>query len=342
MRGRPGRGLLVAVLTVLTTAAGSGDLATVARRTVAEAYTAYAEVQPIRTTTISATVTGTVNDLTVVQGDAVGAGQALVRLTGNEQAAEAARARTEVTRAESALDLARKKAAEVEATYPDLSTRQEVEAAQAAVREASATLDAVQAALANHEQAVTVRSLAAGTVLRVEVADGDRVTAGSPLLRLEPEDGLWVRATFYGSAAAGLKAGMSGRFEPAGGGKGIAVKVRSVAAAVDPDGGRRVGCAAAGAGAAAWFNGERGTLRLHGPSRTWAAVPTPAMVLDAGRWWVMVQDEHGPRRQEVVVGPEEDGWTLIRSGLEPGQRVVVKDAYLVFHRTFSEHYRPPD
>lgn len=334
------RWLLLAGLAVVVAGAGDEGVAVVTERTLAETYTAYAEVQPIRTTVVSATVAGTVSGLQMVPGDVVRAGQPLARLTGPEQAAAAAEARTAVTRAETALDLARKKAAEVKATYPDLSTKQELEAAQAAVRDASARVTAARATLANQERGVTVRAPVGGTVLVTEAADGDRVTAGSPLLRLQPRGELWVRGTFYGDAAAVLAPGMGGRFEPAAGGAPVPVKVRSVAEALDPDGGRRVGCTAQGS--PSWINGERGTLRLEGPTRTWAAVPTPALVLDAGSWWVLVSGPDGPRPQAVEVGPEDDGWTLIRSGVRPGQQIVVKNAYLVFHRSFSEHYRPPD
>ncbi len=334
------RGLAITAAVLAAVGAGDDGSVTVVQRTWVETYTAYARIEPIRSLTVSATTTGTVSGLRLVAGDAVKAGQVIARLTGAEQAAAAARARSDVDRAEAARDLARKRVAEVQATYPDLSTRQELEAAKAAASEAEATLKAAQAALVSHQHGAAVRAPSDATVLRINVADGDRVTAGTALVRLLPEDGLWAHATFYGSAAALVAPGMTGRFEPVDGGQPVPVTVRSMAASLDPDGGREVGCRPAGT--ADWADGERGTLRIDGHTSTWAAVPTTALILDQGRWWVMVQTPEGPHRQEVTVGPEEEGWTLVGSGVEPGQRVVVKDAYLIFHKAFSEHYRPPD
>ena len=89
-------------------------------------------------------------------------------------------------------------------------------------------------------------------------------------------------------------------------------------------------------------SGEMGTLVLTGARRAWPAVPTEALIMDGGRWWVLVRDQGATRRQAVEIGPSMEGWTLIREGLEPGQRVVAAGAYLLFHRDFSKRYQPPD
>jgi hypothetical protein len=133
---------------------------------------------------------------------------------------------------------------------------------------------------------------------------------------------------------------MKGRFLPADGSAAVPVQVRSVLAPLRPDGGRGVGCVATGG--AALVSGEMGTLELLGPRRPWPAVPSAALVLDDGRWWVLVEGSQGPQRRAVEVGQSAGGWTLIEQGVTPGERVLVTDAYLVFHRAFSTHYQPPD
>jgi RND family efflux transporter MFP subunit len=315
-------------------------LATVEQRTVASQYTAYARVEPIRTVTVSAVVEGTVAGLRVLPGSPVRRGETLARITGTENTAELERARTEAAQARSALILAEENEKSVERTYPDLSTRQELDQAQAAVSQARAALKAAQAALANQEASREVRAPVDGTVLETPVANGDRVALGDPLLRLQPEGGLWVRASFYGEAGGALREGMRGTFRPALGGEVVPVEVASVVPPLQPDGGRSVGCPPLNGQRV--YAGELGTLRLEGAEQTLPAVPTTALVMDRGKWWVLVEEAKGPRPQEVEPGPAANGWTLIRSGLEAGQRVVVKDAYLLYHRDFSKHYQPPD
>lgn len=315
-------------------------LATVEQRTVAAHYTAYARVEPIRTVTVSAVVEGTVAGLRVLPGSGVRRGETLARITGTENTAELQRARTQVLQARSALSLAEKTEKSVARTYPDLSTRQELDEARAAVSQARAALRAAEAGLANQETSRDVRAPTDGTVLETVVADGDRVAVGDPMLRLQPEGGLWVRASFYGATGSEVHAGMRGTFRPALGGKAVPVEVESVIPPLQPDGGRSVGCRPLeGHDVTA---GELGTLRLSGPERSWPAVPTAALIMDRGTWWVLVQEPGGLRPQEVDPGPATDGWTLIRNGLEAGQQVVARGAYLRYHRDFSKHYQPPD
>lgn len=330
-----------ALLLLAAQAAGAPTgLATVQQRQWAVEHTAYATVEPMRTVTVSAEVTGTVADLGVLPGEKVHAGEVLARVTGPEQAAEIEGARGAERRARAALSLAEKKLAAAESTYPDLTTEQQVEEARAAVAEARAALAAAEAELASQQHGHRVLAPTDGAVLATLVADGDRVGAGTPLLRLQPAGDLWVRAGFYGGASADIAPGMKGVFSPAGGVQGASVQVRTVIPPLAPDGARQVGCVALGA--PSLESGQAGVLRLYGPVRTWAAVPTPALVMSRGTWWVLVSEAGGPRRQEVEPGPAVGDWTLIAHGVEPGQRVVVRDAYLVFHSDFSRHYQPPD
>ena len=331
-----------AVVMLVSAAAGlrPADLATVETREAAPKYTAYAAVEPITTIVVSSVVAGAVEGFTAVPGASLRAGATVAKIAGPEQVAEIEGARSAVARSDAAVRLAESTAESVRSTYPDLTTRQQLDNARAAVAEARAALGKARAELSNQETAATVRAPAAGTVLETFVANGDRVAAGSPLLRLQPSGGLWVRGSFYGADAGAVSVGMKGRFEPADGSPPVPVQVRSVLAPLQRDGGRGVGCEATGG--PALESGEMGTLELSGPRRAWAAVPSPALIMDGGRWWVLVEGGDGPQRRAVEVGRSMDGWTLIENGLTPGERVVVTDAYLIFHREFGKHYQPPD
>jgi cobalt-zinc-cadmium efflux system membrane fusion protein len=142
---------------------------------------------------------------------------------------------------------------------------------------------------------------------------------------------------------------MQGSFEPVYGSDAIPVRVESVFAALAPDGGEKVGLVATASGsgpapasAAPWLNGEWGSVTVSGAVRRLIAVPTAALIIDQAQWWVLVHTAGGERRQRVVPGPTRGWMTYIEKGLEPGEQVVVQNAYLAFHRDIARHYTPPD
>ncbi|MGH8257875.1 MAG: hypothetical protein ACRET0_16865, partial [Steroidobacteraceae bacterium] len=159
---------------------------------------------------------------------------------------------------------------------------------------------------------------------------------------------LWLKAAYYGNDAASIRIGMKGRFQPAAGGASVPVTVASVSATLAPDGSESVGLVAAKPAAhrkeasPPWLNGERGIVMVEGSTRSMIAIPTRALILDRGRWWVLVHTTQGDSKRVVVPGPARGWQTFIEKGLESGQRVVVQNAYLEFHRGISQRYTPPD
>ena len=71
-------------------------------------------------------------------------------------------------------------------------------------------------------------------------------------------------------------------------------------------------------------------------------IPTRALILDRGEWWVLLHTDRGNHPQAVVPGPARGWRTFIKRGLQPGAQVVVENAYLEFHSGISRHYQPPD
>ncbi len=315
--------------------------ATVKSRTLASQLTAYAEVVAIRTITVRAMVDGTVTGFRVVPGMAVRKDEVLADLTGPEYATAVRRAHFDVVRAQTAFNLAQKTALSVKQTYPDLSTRQQLEEARAAVADARTDLQDAHTRLRYLHLGHLVRTPVDASVLATFVANGERVAANDPLVRLQPRGALWLRAVFYGKDIGILHTGMQGVFRPAAGGRLIPMTVRTIIDPLRPDGGRGVACVPTN-GEPAWYSGEMGTLQLNGPRRDWAVVPTTALILYQGQWWVLVHDAKGDHRQAVVPGPTLGNITLLAKGVKPGQQVVVTDAYLRFHREFSHLYQPLD
>ena len=316
----------LAVPATPTAAAAVGTVKVAARRLTPE-YQAYAEVQPRMLVTVRAATIGVIASLHALPGERVRAGALLANLTGPDYVATLAAARAR-------RNADRRNLKTVQDNYPQYSSIQDIANAKAAFQEAQTTLSRLQAA-------GRVLAPAGAVVLAVQAANGELVSAGQALFSLQPRKQLWLRAAYYGTDAAAIRTGMTGEYSPADGARPIPVTVVTVSGAMNPDGGELVGLFATTA-SPGWLNGEFGTLTLKGQVRQLPTVPTRALILDKGRWWVLVHTAHGNRPQVVTPGPARGWLTFIERGLKPGEDVVVENAYLEFHRAIARHYTPPD
>ncbi|MDA8128249.1 MAG: efflux RND transporter periplasmic adaptor subunit [Betaproteobacteria bacterium] len=322
----------------------SGDVVTVRAQTVAGTLSAYGQIEPIAVAQVRAVDPGTLTGLHVVPGSLVAAGEALARISGprmqsllttREQTLRSARAREDA--ADRALTIVKRQ------FVAQLATRQAVDAAQSDLAAAHAAVQTADAQLREARDQQTVRAPAAGTVIAVQAANGEQISAGQTLLTLQPAGHLWIRATYYGANTVLLRAGMTGRFRPSGAGKAIPVKVAAIASGLAADAGLRVGLVPTASDLPAWWaSGQWGTVALEGPPRQMVAVPTTALILDRGAWWVLLHTPKGNTPRQVVPGPTQGWQTWIVSGLVPGQQVVVQDAFLEYHRGIARSYQPPD
>lgn len=329
-------------LLLASPARAAGGLVRVRSHAVTTHLIAYARVAPVAVLAVRAPQTGVLAELHTLPGDRILPGAVLARLIGPTVAARLAARRAAVHSAQAELAAAGKiLAARRKQLTLQLSTQQAVYQAQAAVTKARAGLDSARARLQATNAMNRLQTAVAGTVLAVRAASGERVKAGQTVLTVQPTGSLWLTATYYGPQAAAVQPGMRGQFVPADGDAPVPVTVRNVIGAVNPDGGRQVGMMAT-VQPPHWYNGEAGMVTLKGARRILPAIPTRALILDAGRWWVLVHTPSGNRRQAVVPGPSRGTWTAIERGLRPGVEVVVQNAYLEFHRGVSRHYQMPD
>ena len=303
---------------------------------------AYARVEPVAILRLKAALTGVVSGLKVLPGETVRAGSIIARLEGPEIENLLADLRSAVNGAEAAETAARKSLAiERRKEAEQLSTRKQVYLAEANLAEKRALLENARSRLQAARNETILKSPVTASILTINLAEGELVRKGQTILTMQPSGVLWLNGLVYGSEAASVHVGMKGVFSSVYGSTAIPVMVRTIIGAVQPDGALSIGMVAM-VPAPVWRNGETGTVRLEGPKRTLTAVPTRALILDRGRWWVLVHTSRGNRRQEVIPGPSRGDSTLIEHGLKPGIEVVVENAYLEFHREFSKHYQPPD
>ena len=322
--------------------ASDADAVAVQLRAVTPHLVAYAQVEPISVLPVDAAETGVVEGLKVLPGAHVRAGEELARLSGPGIRTLLMQSEADVRSARSQLEAAQKTLAILREQLPShLTTRQAVHHAESADAQAQTALDNAQSRLSSVRQLMTLPAPTDGIVLALNSANGQLVSAGQPVITLQRDNQLWLRANYYGAELNSIRTGMTGRFTPADGGAPVAVRVASIPGMVTAGGGESIALIPAG-DKTAWISGESGTVTLDLPSRKLVAVPTRALVLNQGKWWVMVHSAKGDRPQEVMPGPVQ-GWdTLIESGLAPGAQVIVNNAYLLFHASIAEHFQVPD
>ncbi len=353
MRPRPVRGLrsasaLVALLVLAGLAASAQGAAepyvTVHAQAVARNLSAYGQVEPIATVRLRAMEAGTLSGLQLVPGSPVRAGQVLARLGGPRMRALLVTRAQQLRAAQARESAAGRMLAIVRRQFAaQLATRQELDASQADLASAHAAVRTAAAALQEARGLRSLRAPVAGTILAVQAANGEALGAGQAIATLQPRGRLWLRARVYGAEASRLHVGMGGRFKPSGEGAAVAVKIAAISPALAADGGTRIGLVPTTPKPPSWWvNGQWGSLVLEGPARRMVLVPTQALILDRGRWWVLVHTPAGDQPRQVVPGPARGWWTAVVSGLSAGQQVVVTDAFLDYHRGIASHYTPPD
>ncbi len=310
--------------------------------TVTPRLEAYGKVVPITVLPVAAAEPGVVAGLRVLPGMHVRAGEDLAVLQGPEIRSMLSQGEADVRSARVQLAASQKSLAILQQQLiSHLSTRQEVHQAESAVAQAQTNFDNAQSHLTAVRQMMTLTAPANASVLAVNATNGELVSTGQPILTLQTADRLWLKAAYYGTDAAIIRVGMAGVFDPADGGDPIPVRVCAIIGPLAAGGAESIAMMPA-TPRFRWMNGEFGTAARRLPSRWLVAVPTRSLILDQGKWYVLVRTAHGDHPQAVVPGPARGWETFLQSGLKPGAQVVVENAYLLFHRGIAQRYQPPD
>ena len=300
-----------------------------------------ARVQAVSNAVLTAPTAGIVSGLRVAPGEAVRAGQAIAHLSGPAVASEKARLAADLKTAQVRLSAATQAAAiEQQKLDEQLSTRDAIVRVRADVDAARQQLVAARSAAQGYAALATVTASEPGVVTAVSAADGQYVSAGQALVTVSPSRELHVVANFYGTDAALVALGMEAVYVPESGGPTVAVVVKRTSWSLQTPGQLDVWLSPVQGGGL--VSGAVGTLTLSASDDRRLAVPSSALVLDSGQWWVLVHDKAGNHRRRVAPGFADAGWTSIRGGLSAGELVVTQDAYLHFHQDFSKRYQQAD
>lgn len=299
---------------------------------------ALAQVDAVAPLVLRTPVAARVQAVRAAPGQTIAAGQPLVTLGGPAMDAELAAARATVRAAQAELAAAQRTLDSTRQTLGLTTDRKALAAAQAALAAAESHAVAARAALTRLEAERSITSPMAARVSAVQVAPGAQLPAHAALLILVPQGSLWLRVEWFAPALPPANA--DARFVPAQAGPDTAVRLAAILPERAPDGARVLNFAAVGS--SNWQAGETGELVWQGAAQNAVAVPAEALVLSAGRWYVLTDTAGQLTALPVTPGPTRGADVLITRGLRPGEAVVVRDAGLLFHRDFAAHYAPPD
>jgi len=299
---------------------------------------AWARVESLAPLVLRAAVAAQVATVRVVPGQMVAAGQPLVTLAGPQLDAGLATARARWQATQSELAAARSTDVSAQRTFPVATDRKTLDAAESALAAAQAEQTTAQAALTSLKAQQILRSPTAARVESVDVAPGASLPSDTPMLTLLPERSQWLRVEWFD--AQGPAPNTTARFVPGSGGPPIEVRLVADLPARAPNGARVLNFAPVGEGG--WQAGETGELVWQGSPQSAVAVPAEALILDAGHWYVLVDAGGKLIAQAVTPGPTSGSDVLITHGLKPGVPIVVRQAYLLFHRDFAARYAPAD
>jgi membrane fusion protein, heavy metal efflux system len=283
----------------------------------------------------------------VAIGTTVRAGQVLGRLEPRlNNTDDRAMLVSEVAQARVALDGARAESSRAERLLADRAVpARRVEEAQRAVRSAEARLRAAEARLAQRDETLqsgggsgsgnsfTVRAPIAGRVADVLATLGASYDEGAPLFKVVRTDRVELRAQIPAADAPGARNLTDVAFEIPGRPDPIPLRSdhRHDAGVIDPKTGALPVQFEVQNPGGELLVGQTGTAVLYKPDRARVpTVPKAAVLVESGRPYVFVQvgGERFARRYVEIAARDGDRIGL-KSGVRPGERVVVRGAYEV-------------
>lgn len=286
-------------------------------------------VEAVRQTLLTAQVAGAVQEISVQVGDAVRAGQVLLRLDARaaDQAASAAAAQVRAAQAmehEAARELARQRQL-LEADYISQAAFDRAEARHKAARAEAAALRAAAEASRTQSDFFVLRAPYDGVVSALPVSLGDMALPGRPLLTLYDPSALRVSVRVPQALAAGAPAELVARLELAGLDTPVTPRRVQWLPSVDPASHTvelrlelptELRNVLPGTFARARLNLAGADERLY--------IPREAVLRRAELNAVYVLDAQGnPRLRQVRLGPPQGDGVEVLSGLSAGERVAL-------------------
>lgn len=308
-----------------TTGAGrsEGTVYAVSDTSILTNLAASGTADAVREATLATKLMGTVTEVLVREGDAVAAGQPLVRIDARDLAAKETQVAASIADAEAMHRDALTQAGRMRSLYNDsAATRAQVDAAELGLARAEAAVRSAHAA-ASEVSAMTsysvVRAPFGGIVTKRFVDPGAFATPGAPLLTVQDGHELRISASTTPDVARMLGRGRS---------IDATIEGRSVAAVVE-------GVVPAAAGNLYTINalvanpggailpGSTATLLLPLGMRKTIVVPSGAIVRQGDLTGVTLRTASGDETRWVRLGATAGDLVEVSAGLKAGDQIVI-------------------
>ena len=300
----------------------SGTPVAVIDTIIADSFEAAGTAEPLRLATLSTKLMGTVDAVSVHEGDRVAAGQPLVRLDARDLDAKRAQMEAGAAEASAMHHEATLQVARIRALYADsAATKAQLDQAETGLARANAavaTARGMAAELAATTSYADVRAPFAGIITRRFVDPGSFAAPGAPLVTIEDASALRISVSAAPDAVRGLRRGAAvtatigdtavmATIEgvvPAGG------NLYTINATVPNVGGR-------------FLSGSAATLSLPRGMRPAILVPEGAIVRQGDLTGVRATTAGQVTLRWVKLGRTHGGVTEVLSGLAAGDTVLV-------------------
>ncbi|MEO7103232.1 MAG: efflux RND transporter periplasmic adaptor subunit [Gemmatimonadaceae bacterium] len=279
--------------------------------------------QPFLQATLSTKLTGNVASVLVTEGDAVEAGQPLVRIDARELTARHAQLAASLADAEAIQSNAATQAGRIRALYADeAATRSQLDGVETGLARANAGVHAAQAA-AKELDAMNaysvVRAPFAGIVTHRFVDPGAFATPGAPLVTVQDASQLRVSASVTPDVARGIRRGQ----QLAATVEGTAMTARVEGVIPAATGNLYTINALVANAHGTNLSGSTATLSLPLGMRKALVVPTRAVSRSGDLTGVTLRTADGDEKRWVQLGHTAGSSIEVISGLRSGDVVIV-------------------
>jgi RND family efflux transporter MFP subunit len=301
----------------------SGSVYTVKATVIDATFEASGTAEPLRQATLSTKLMGTVDAVLVKEGDAVVAGQPLVRLDARDLAAKQNQLGASIADAEAQRREAATHAGRMRALYADsAATKAQLDAAETGLARSEAGVRAARAASAELDAMssyAVIRAPFAGLVTKRFVDPGAFAAPGAPLIAVQ--DGLQLRVTANATPdmARSIHRGQT---------IGATIEGRPVGAIVEgvvPSSSANlydINAVVANPGGH-FLPGSTATLFLPMGVRHALMVPTAAVLHQGDLTGVTLRTAEGDQTRWVRLGVVAGNMVEVNAGLRAGDQVIV-------------------
>ena len=278
---------------------------------------------PLRQATLSTKLMGTVLSVQVQEGDAVTAGQPLVRIDARDLAAREGQVAASIAEAEAMYREARSQSSRIRGLYADsAATKSQLEATETGLARAEAgvrTARAAAAELGAVSAYAVIRAPFAGIITRRFVDPGAFAAPGAPLIAIQDGRQLRITANATPEVTRSIRRGQ--RIDALIEGRPVSAVVEGV---VPSAAGNlyAINALVANPGGTI-LPGSTATLRLPLGARAGIVVPSRAVVREGDLTGVTLRTPDGDRTRWVRLGGIDGQMTEVSAGLRAGDIVVI-------------------